>query len=58
MGYVVFSDGDVFLIEGLRYAGLVLFEEGLYLFSSLMELSFRPLVILWWWRIYPSSRRW
>ena len=46
MGYVVFSDGGVFLIEGSRYAGLVLFKEGLDLFSSLVELSFRPLVIL------------
>jgi len=46
MLYVVFSDGGVFLIEGSRYVGLVLFKEGLNLFSPLVELSFRPLVIL------------
>ena len=46
MGYAVFSDGDVFLVEGSRYVGLVLFEEKLDLFSLLVESSFRPRVIL------------
>ena len=45
MEYVVSSSG-MFLIEGLRYVGLVLFEEGLDLFSPLMESSFRALVLL------------
>ena len=45
MLYVVFSDGGVFLIEGSRYVGLVLFEEGLDLFSPSVESSFWPLVL-------------
>ena len=45
MGYVIFSDGDVFLIEGSRYVGLVLFEEELDLFSPSVESSFWPLVL-------------
>jgi len=45
MGYAVFSDGDVFLVEGSRYVGLVLFEEGLDLFSPSVESSFWPLVL-------------
>ena len=44
MGYVVFS-GGVFLVEGLRYVGLVLFEKGLNPFSSSVESSFWPPVI-------------
>ena len=44
-GYVVFSDGGVFLLEGLRYVGLVLFEKGLNPFSSSVESSFWPPVI-------------
>ena len=43
MEYVVSSSG-MFLIEGLRYVGLVLFEEGLDLFSPSVESSFWPLV--------------
>ena len=45
MGYAVFSDGDVFLVEGSRYVGPVLFEEGLDLFFSSVESSFWPLVL-------------
>lgn len=45
-GCVVFSGAVVFFIEGSRYVGLVLFEEGLDLFSPLVESSFQPLVIL------------
>ena len=45
MVYVVFSDGGVFLVEGSRYVGLVLFEEGLDLFSPSVESSFWPLVL-------------
>ena len=45
MGYVIFSDGDVFLVEGSRYVGLVLFEEELDLFSPSVESSFWPLVL-------------
>ena len=44
-GYVVFSDGGVFLLEGLRYVGLVLFEKGVDLFFPLVESSFWPLVL-------------
>ena len=44
MGYVVFS-GGMFLVEGLRYVGLVLFEKGLDLFSPSVESSFWPLVL-------------
>jgi len=44
MEYVVFS-GGMFLVEGLRYVGLVLFEEGLDLFSPSVESSFWPLVL-------------
>ena len=32
--------------EGLRYVGLILFEEGLDLFSPLVESPFRSLVLL------------
>ena len=45
MVYVVFSDGGVFLVEGSRYVGLVLFEEGLDLFSPSVQSSFWPLVL-------------
>ena len=45
MGYAIFSDGDVFLVEGSRYVGLVLFEEGLDLFSPSVQSSFWPLVL-------------
>ena len=45
MGYVIFSDGDIFLAEGSRYVDLVLFEKGLDLFSPSMESSFWPLVL-------------
>ena len=45
MLYVVFSDGGVFLIEGSRYVGLVLFEGRLDLFSPSVESSFWPLVL-------------
>ena len=44
MGYAIFSDGDVFLVEGSRYVGPVLFE-GLDLFFSSVESSFWPLVL-------------
>ena len=44
MEYVVFS-GGMFLVEGLRYVGLVLFEKGLDLFSPLVVSSFWPLVL-------------
>ena len=40
-----FSNGGVFLLEGLRYVGLVLFEKGLNPFSSSEESSFWPPVI-------------
>ena len=44
---MLFFFGDaVFFIEGSRYVGLILFKEGLDLFSSLVELSFRSLVLL------------
>ena len=36
----------MFFIEGSRYVGLILFEEGLDIFSPLVELSFRLLVLL------------
>ena len=45
MGYIVFTDGDMFLIEGPRYVSLVLFEKGLDLFSPLVVSSFWPLVL-------------
>ena len=45
MEYVVFSSG-MFLVEGLRYVGLVLFEKGVDLFSPLVESCFQLLVIL------------
>ena len=45
MVYVVFSDGGVFLVEGSRYVGLVLFEGRLDLFSPSVESSFGPLVL-------------
>jgi hypothetical protein len=42
MGCIVFSDDGV----GSRYVSLVLFYEGLDLFSPLVESPFWPLVIL------------
>ena len=45
-GCVVFFGDVAFFIEGSRYVGLILFEEGLDLFSPLVESSFRPLVLL------------
>ena len=43
---VPFSSDVAFFIEGSRYVGLILFEEGLDLFSPLVESSFRSLVLL------------
>jgi hypothetical protein len=44
---VSFFFGDaVFFIEGSRYVDLILFEEGLDLFSPLVELSFQSMVLL------------
>src|SRR6185437_2841714 len=40
------SSDVAFFIEGSRYVGLILFEEGLDLFFPLMESSFRSLVLL------------
>ena len=40
MGHVIFSDDDVFLVEGSRYVGLVLFKEGLNLFSPFGGIVF------------------
>ena len=45
MRCIVVFDGGVFLIEGSRYVGLVLFEEGLDLFSPSVESSFWLLVL-------------
>ena len=45
-GCVVFFGDAVFFIEGSRYVGLILFEEGLDLFSPLVESSFWSLVLL------------
>jgi len=45
-GCVIFFGDIVFFIEGSRYIGLILFEEGLDLFSPLVESSFRSLVLL------------
>ena len=45
-GCVVFFGDVAFFIEGSRYVGLILFEEGLDLFSPLVESSFRSLVLL------------
>ena len=46
MGYIVFTNGDMFLIEGPRYVSLVLFEEGLDFFFLSVESSLRPPMIL------------
>ena len=56
MGGVVFFDGGLFIIEGSRYIGLVLFDEGLDLFSpsvassfwllAVADLSFRPPLVM------------
>ena len=45
-GCVVFFGDVASFIEGSRYVGLILFEEGLDLFSPLVESSFRSLVLL------------
>ena len=45
-GCVVFFGDIAFFNEGSRYVGLILFEEGLDLFSPLVESSFRSLVLL------------
>ena len=45
-GCVIFFGDIVFFIEGSRYIGLILFEEGLDLFSPLVESYFRSLVLL------------
>ena len=45
-GCVVFFGDVAFFIERSRYVGLILFEEGLNLFSLLVESSFRLLVLL------------
>lgn len=45
-GCVALSNGGVFCFDKLGYIDLVLFDEGLDIFSSLVESSFRPLVIL------------
>ena len=45
-GCVVFFGDVASFIEGSRYVGLILFEEGLDLFSPLVESSFQSLVLL------------
>ena len=45
-GCVVFFGDVTSFIEGSRYVGLILFEEGLDLFSPLVESSFQSLVLL------------
>jgi len=45
-GCVVFFGDAMFFVEGSRYVGLILFQEGLDLFFPMVELSFRILVLL------------
>ena len=57
-GCVVFFGDVAFFIEGSRYVGLILFEEGLDLFSPLVESSFDRWCYYWRRQICSSGRYW